>query len=352
MKTENLSPQPTLQKEAAEKLVEDKKAENFISEYLKEQGIEAPPVKLHIYYNIHSRPKDLAKVEGALREADIVFPEIAGWDKRGLDIINQVSLGSLPAEEGLKKFFGLESPPPYYRRLFEILYGSNKIVRFVDISSRHEINERSWAAIKKFDNNFDRIFKEPITFEELADQLRIDIVDIYNVVVRDREEHIVNRFGPEIKKALEQDPGLLKKENIQTLMIFGAGHSDFYQRLKSEGLDVTREFSHDPLVFNYLVEIYRRLKNNRPVSEDLYAKAVLSQIFARKGKFKNLLAELDSSADIEVARRKIIDQFSTKEIKEILSHARDSRFSEYLDNLIKYKNIALVNPEERVSKNP
>ncbi len=318
--------------------IEEKKVGRNINEYLKAHGIEAPPVKLHIFFNAHEYAKDIEGVQKYLAEADIVFPELVGWDQTKLQVINKVSTGEMSAKAGLNKSYGFERNP-YYTRLLEILHGTDKKVAFVDLPYGSPLQEKTYEEKDNYKKSGNKIFREDLSYEEAIGNMKADLLSFLGAVAEEREEYITERFGPEIKNIIENNPDLLSKDSINALMIFGFDHKKFYHELKFKDVDVTRSFATTPLTTNYLSEIYNRLKYHKNVSDELYARALLGEILVLK-KGRNFTGGSPATSYEEIFLfRSFIDKFSLNEIKEIYSHVRDKDFENYLDGVLKDKGL-------------
>jgi hypothetical protein len=323
---------------AIEKPIEDKKGERNINKYLKEQGIEAPPVSLHIFYSAHKYAKDLEGFDVAMKDADIILLELVAWNEQELDLVRKVSKGDITPEEALKKSRMFFPHYDFIMPLLRKLYKSNKKIAIADLPEGNPIIKDIEDEEVRSRALFSDLFKKEVVFEEAIEMLKHFKSDNDNFVKR--EDYIASQLGPQVEKVLNDNKELLNQKNIRLLMFFGYGHNEFFHKIRADNPDTSREFTGSPLLFDYGIEIRKRREHNKPISDDLYAKSLLQVIMMNK-KYRELFSKAETGAEIMVIIRKVVDKFSTDEIKEVYSHVRDENFGEYLDRVLEDKDIEL-----------
>ncbi len=322
--------------------VEEKKVSRNINEYLKQHGIEAPPVSVHIFFSGHGHPKDLEGFDEALEGVDIFIPEMSGWDRDILVILKKVSSGEMSPEEVLE-MIPVVQENPFFETLFKKLYKSNKKITIVDVPSDSILNHEASEADGNLAYFFSSLFERGLTFEQAINELKILLKKSNDVVVSNREEYILKQFGPKIEEVLGDNPELLKRDKIKALMLFGVGHNEFFHQMKKDNPNTSREFAHSPFVFSHSSEIQKRVKHGKPVSRHLYAKALIETMVLGLPLFD----DIDKVVDLNVTMRNIGESFTTQEVEDVFNYlsgnteTEDEYMSEeeYLMEVLKRKGL-------------
>ncbi len=322
-----------------EKKSKEKKFGQNINEYLRERGIEAPPISIHIFYSGHSYGGDLRGFYELFKAADIVIPEAFGWKEKNLKDYRDVASGKM--NKDVITYLPSEVPNISFDREFLMtLYGTNKKIVLIDAPRESKMIDDV--------NDFDRENKSFIrslgakNVEETIAQFRELEIRKARVVVSVRDEYMLEQLGLKTADLLNENPELLKKDKLSVLLILGATHTGVYHELKARErweASVSRSFRDVPQLYHYSAEVLRRLRFGKPVSDELLLKDLLESILSNKRSGVFVVKRPNSSAEYLNGLQSAVERFSIDEIKLLLNRLRKPNFDEYLDEVLRRKGI-------------
>jgi len=296
-----------------------------------------PKLRLRILYAPHGSVEDFKLLEGKLREADIYFPENAGWNTDTEAAYQAYATGKystkeLAVEPALKRELGI----------LEELGKSGKTlaVGFVDLPEGHPLVEplyklSSEKAILEFERgNFSEALKEIKKMARDNAQL-----------TEQRDKYIQAQIGPKVKEMLVQYPELEEKldkgDELNVLLSLGPTHTRVFHLLKKAGEKVKREFTDSQYLFGPLQELVRRYLFGREVNDELAARALL---------FSKLLPDVALCNDTDKIYRvasKIVTNLELKDIEKISSEFGSGRS---LDRILKSFGIQIPQSEAEMDE--
>ena len=314
-----------------------------ISMEKQEQKIEKlekePKISYHIFYGFHTTPKDLENLGQAVEKADIYIPELVNWRAEDLEGYNQLSQGEITPEE-LAAEDGLSQKSNFFKE-FQIIYNSKKPILFVDLPEGHELFfERREACM--FHDQARYLFANG-KFQPAIEKMREHIKGYGDYLIK-RDEVIRANLEKKVKELIKGHPELKKKKEVKTLLALGVGHTPFYHRLKKEKLPVSREFSHQPMVFHACGEAERKLKFSKEIDKE-----VLARVFIEGLLDDVLQREIEDTNKRMMVKRSISSKLTFEEIAEISKELGKGRGVSIADCL-KKRNIKVPETEQEIDE--
>src|SRR3989344_1941278 len=299
----------------------------------REHESTGPHISIDIFYSPHRNEKDIEGLETRFKEADIFFPEIAGWTTEGLRHYQRLSKGEITPDE-VMSLTGWNPKQPFYQmRLKELqmIHNSNKLIDSVDVPYGHRIEQ-----------GIDKVSDVRISenFEDTLNSVR-NFIESLAMVEREREEYIAAELPIRIKEILNENPQLKKKEEVVALLHLGAAHTLVFHDTRKARVTTKREFSSRPYIFSFRDDALRRFMLNKPIS-----KALLSLVLLEREFYLTMGAELEEvtqdTKEYDAVLRKIVSPFSFEEIKGIfVAVSKGESFPEAFESHLQEKNLKI-----------
>lgn len=281
---------------------------SWVSRLSDEGQQEFPNMQIDISYGTHITEKDAEKMRDKFNSADVFVPEVPGYDNELLGIFRNVSMGRLTPEQ----FLGRTSPlfPDFQRGMAKMLYGSRKLVLFIDVPHNNPLHR---SLVHAYSSN------EVLTgsFSSFLDSLKINRRKIRELQT-ERENFLLTQFPIKMRELLAEYPQLKEKEQIRVLLQLGSVHTGIYHNLKKQGREVNREFSANPYVYDFESEVENRYGFGKDVSDELVAKVFLENMIIQQLLPKEITRTI-ATDKLDIFSRRVIPQFSFKEIEEIFN---------------------------------
>lgn len=297
------------------------------NEALKIAGLKNK-VNLRFIFSAHQTAEDRAGFAEQIADTDIIILEMAGWTQKTLELFNAVSGGTTTPDQALAEMkIKKETDPFYDARLKELsdLYGSNKVLLFLDIPKNHQLLEKYFISLTRCE----KALKNGESFREVLNKVKVLVQNGIDLNVK-REEYILNSLKTDIPKFISENNDFAKKDKINVLVSMGTGHTGIYHKLKREGAgNISRVFGKLPYSFSLLAEIFRKANFGKEITEeDLIRLALEIRI--------SLLKVPDSIEWLtNDTRRKAINSFTLEEIRDILENDDQKRIWEVVAELQK-----------------
>jgi hypothetical protein len=274
-----------------------------VSAAIKEIKAIRPRVVFETYFSRHSTLADAAPLGEKISKCDIFVPEYHSWDSSHFKLFNELSRGEVY----------LGSDDLFMQGLIGTMYGKNKSVTLIDYPAGHPSEN---------DESSDDIRYSEISFEEALRQRgeqhkKINIDDVL------REEYMVEQLPLRLNEALESNPLLKQKDQINTLLFLGAGHTRVHHVLRTASPESVRHFPQKPFVYPPLFEELRSYEYGKRASDKLAAQSLMTQMLPEKFK---LMKDLGDSPDVSAAAsslRAFVSQFSVDEVRDIYNNWRN-----------------------------
>lgn len=293
----------------------------------KEQG---PKINFDIFFSAHNTVKDLEKLPDKIKDVDVYIPEFVGWEENDLKAFNAISSGAMKPEEYLEKNEINPSGQSGQKLLQELeaLYGSKKLVAFVDLPAE--------SPIKKLYEEQQQQPSAARTFEERIEEDKARYRKI-SEIIKLREQFILEQIQ-KLKRDIKSGayPDLLEKKEVTIGLLLGAAHTPIYHSLKEKGETAMRSFSNNPFFFSHpYMEISRRYTFNKEVNDELVARGILSDILAKLPKYN-----MESYADTNLFSRfirSVVNRFNYKEIKALYEELRSPDSFGMSEEIVRFK---------------
>lgn len=214
-----------------------------LDDYFKENNIKAPPVEITIAFTRHVSASDAEFFEPYLENADIVIPEVVGWNQSSLTDFQKLSDKKLsPNDYTYKGEYGTD----FLKKFEELLYNAPaKKVTFMDAEENSFLNRKQKKEAEQNWNDRLNILKEKIPFEEAAD-LTAKVIFEKGKTILPREKHMVETLPKAIGNIIRDNKNLTNKELLKVFIYLGATHTRIYHILYSRGEKVKRVFPDMP----------------------------------------------------------------------------------------------------------
>lgn len=298
----------------------------------RERSEKLPKVVFDIYFGTHEDAADAQKMEEGFKNCDVYIPEWAGWTADIKDTVNLVSKGQLTPREGERKF-GASS---YQEQMLQMLYKSNKPVRFIDYRPDEFGLRREVEAVRDV-LSLGRYWRYGRTFADKIQTVKRRLQEVAESTL-ERENKTLSRIKPALTEVVENNPDLrkkaIKKGELRVFLSYGSFHTRISHALAKEGEDVTRLFPEKPYVYNLILEGERRYYFGKEVDDTLAAQILLECMV--DGTFRPLFkSKLPNSEAILRFERDLASKFSYEDIEKIVdSCPADGRFYEARDVLL------------------
>lgn len=282
------------------------------AEYLKQiYGAEAPRLSVQFFSGPHATEMDAEGIEERLKECDVYIPEKVSWNQSHLQMWNDISAGNeMPPE----------SPNPFFSKIYEYLYASEKPVAFIDFP------EEEWE--KKFLEYQKQL---PESLENLSYEEALEFMDrsarlTYQFIQKEREQYMLSRLGPKIVEVLEAHPELKQKKELNILITLGMGHTNIYHQMKKDQeMEVSRDMRYSPSMFGYYDEMMRRYMFGKDLPEALRSKALAQGMFRLSSLQNELVNKIRNTSKTISFERYVIGLFSEDEIKAMFEEWKDAK---------------------------
>ena len=327
----------------------EKKIGKSLNEYLNEQGIEAPPVSIKIFYGGHTYIKDAKGLKSLIKECDLFIPEGINWTPEYLEGYRKIASGEAPYSE-ISVLSEDTSAGSFDKEMLRALYGSGKRVAFVDVSHDSDLIYRLSDEVFQADKKFNaKLFSGVESLENILSDLRDFERTKADLQTTKRDQLMLEELGPKVAEILKDDRDLLKKDELRVLMILGTQHTGLYHELIRKNADkklISRQFSSELTVFHPSAEVRRRFRFGIPVSDDLLLKDMMETILVGEKPEIFFGPKVDSSDKFARKIRGAVEKFSSDEIRMIYKKIGSKNFAEYLGQALKIKGIIIPTQEK------
>ena len=273
----------------------------------------------------HGTKEDADFLSRHIENADIVFLEMAGWDKRHSKIFNQVSSGTLEPDRALQQLGFQDGKHDYFayiKRVTEILYRSKKVISSLDIPAQmtHELYQSMYEIVRAE-------YKNEGSFESLLQDFQKALVKFQELQEK-RESFMVDKIPSELEKAESINPALAIKDKINALIQIGADHFGLAKKMENLGLEVSSNFLNNPHYYNFIKEFQLRREHGINIDQEDLAKFWLGQ--------RIIHLDFPTSDMQKVVKfvRVALQNFSYEEIKGI--HEGIKRKHKFKSNLFRH----------------
>lgn len=289
------------------------------------------PVSLNIFYINHGSSADLQRLPEVFSNSDVYAVEVIGHRQSALEMYNAVSKGkrdpavaleSLMREKGRTR----ETDPELFdTRGFELkmIHNSRKPIIFLDVPEDHPAVQLEKRAGELRDSIYSNtVDKGGPSFDRL-----VEMVKQYFQMSSDgnkiREDYTRDHLKPLLEEALQNNPNLKKKKNINVLMVYGAAHVGLDKDLSvSNEYRITKEFSNKPFIYEYETIGMIRSRLGKEVSETIATRALLEIVYGELI-LEQIWPLTQDNNKINHVLRKVASQFNVDEIKNIIEERRE-----------------------------
>lgn len=290
-----------------------------------------PKVEFDFYFSSHVLAEDLNNVDEFFKQADIVFPEVHGWEPNELDVYNLIAQGKLDPN----KFISRIDSGKYISALLKKIYNSKKIIGLADVPLGHhsaELERHDGCVVRG-----KKLIQAANAGASLEEQVRIGSAEI-GKMQSEREEYILLNLGKRLKEIFNTYPDLAKKSEVRVLFTLGASHTTLYQALAKAGINTKRKFSRNPYVYGNMGEGLRQvmMTKEHKLDEENIPKIALFQAFWEKSSVLNWKRWQTDFG--QIIMRVLINQLTTEEAISII-HSKTT-FEDFVKKL-REKNITL-----------
>ena len=317
--------------------------QKFQSGWSREKKEGDPELHFTFLFSEHKTGEDFKKLKNALKEVDIIVPEMAGWDQKQLEKFNMLSRGKLIPRQMLERlgFNESEKESDDYQSwyvLSEALYKSRKPVVLADLPDDHPLMNKRNAIEGRA--NFGAIMREENFDKALVEYQKL-ILNSVRVQI-ERETYILEHLGPAVEQAVKENSSLKNKTNLNIGIIIGSFHVGLNLELKRQGEKTKAEFRQLPYYYCPSGLILLRLRLNKEVSKTLLARGYLEALLWTH----DLLPKSKDSNKINTYVLRVCNQFTYDEISEIFKTLRE-KGPESIPLIIsaKFKEKAIKIPE-------
>lgn len=180
-------------------------------------------INVDFHFVWHTSGKDLRGMEDKLKKCDVFVPEFLSWSPENEVYLNDVSAG-LVTRKQVKMDYGTG----FFGELLQKLYGTNKVVKLLDIPRGDYLDNEYRQIVKR---------KVPNYSQKFNDRKR----DVYNLLrveadwLRRREDYILDglqKLSEETKTIKDTTTG----GKLKVLMEYGVSHTRLLHLLSSDNV--------------------------------------------------------------------------------------------------------------------
>jgi hypothetical protein len=316
--------------------------------------LKEPNIYLDILFSAHASAKDLSLgfLKDRLNRSDIFLIEYAAWDGSFEEDANKVSQGNLRPEEFFSKrgvsVKEVETTFQFLKLQLEALYNSKVFVTSADVRSGDPIG----TEIKKMLPTIDR-FRLSMDFNETIDFQRTLWKKFGDLQAR-REQYMVSQIM-ELSDSINkrQVKAVEEKKKVRILFVLGANHVKVSDLLKEKKMNVSKEFSQNPFIYNYSAEITVKYIAGENISDELLAYGLFENGLAQTLEYP-WINDYDMNTQAKFMRN-VVPQFTFREIKNIfektaISVDHEAVFQKEVLDLAKEKNVKIPTTREEFDK--
>ncbi|MEK7066240.1 MAG: hypothetical protein AAB965_01540 [Patescibacteria group bacterium] len=212
-------------KKGPEFILPPSRIDQSVADYLREQGIKAPPIKFGVFSGGHATIRDGELLGEHVRVSDIFFMEGFGWDDTTHKIYNGLSAGLIKPDLAIS----LSGRSRDFRSgLYPKLYGSGVKVAFADLPGNHPEMANSTL------DDIDKKIREADSFVEV---LKFTAKGAIEAVEQDelRDKYFLGHIGPEIGRVLINSPKLQNKSTLRVIYSSALPTQIILRGLQTEG---------------------------------------------------------------------------------------------------------------------
>lgn len=326
---ESAEPLVVLDAEEAEKL-------ELLDKAKSREGKEPiPHLKINIFFGFHGSYEDSRGLEKEFSDSDIYAPELSGWTDLDNQLFVELSQGRITPEQFMKESGSSKSPMAgFFRKQAEMVHRSFKPIVFLDLPAGNPLHEALIMNLKKWGDLRPGLYDFRKVIAEVKSLIKEE-ADLHS----QREDFMLGRLYAGVKEVLARRPDLAGKKSLKVTMFLGAAHTRVSHLLQEYGQEVSRKFSHNPLVYPLGTEAERRYAMGKPVENDLAARVLLERFASVP---LGMLAERFTVDNHETVTfmRKIESTMSYDDIKDIFSAPPDIAPIVFI-NLLAKKNVSI-----------
>lgn len=329
--------------------------QNGIEKKEKEADVEnkekRPQLNFEICYGPHYSAADFAKFKEPVWAADVYCPE-GQYTAEHIKLLQQVADGKITPSE-------MQAHPSYYcigtrfeKEMEETLYKSQKLIIPLDMEPNdsqvpvlEQISKQEALLRRDLVIGHSRRGSEKISFEEAIKEACDWARKMKGTVTAYREKIMLKNAKERIWQQIEEHrKELLKKDELKVVLTLGAAHTGLYREMKKTGLNVSRDFKAKFFPFGYKTALVRSYDWDRPVSEELAAKAVMEMILELE------IPPAISNDYIKITKFyvDVIDRFTMEEMKNLF--AGPGSPAENLGERLRAKGIKIPANETELDK--
>lgn len=277
----------------------------------------SPQFQLDVFIAPHANPEDFKEIDELFKSADIIVPELAGWDQESVDYYKALSAGATPPRK-------YEDSGKAYNHLDELIFDSHKAIMFADVPAGHAILEQSYKGDEEMFSAAG--FFLGGEFDEALEAMGRG-VGMDAEFDKAREDYMRTQLEQWLPQAGDHFPALKDKAAINVLMPLGFVHTALVHDLQSDsppGLKARMRLGDSPYTYSYLEQLSREMRNgNTAPGEELVAKALLDILLE-----KQLNEFMSGHVDKNKLKRQLTDAVSLEEMRALsgeLGGAADSQ---------------------------
>lgn len=279
---------------------------------------------LNLVLAYHHTSADSERLKKYIDECDIYIPELDGWIPTAQDTLQSIADGDRPlyryfmAQHNLSRQNLLTKRPDLptsYVTPLEMLaknvFDTKKKILIVDVPSGHTVTQNLREAVQiRFGELYNPDFKKAL--KAIASHANQEASSQTS-----RENYILNQIGPSITAAINNDPYLTDKDQINIVMTMGIFHTSLHHALlkvlKLSGTGVYKKITEPgDGIFGHRDELARRYQLGLPVGKLLIARA-----FADLDIINNLKSHPESGAELVKMVRTVSAQLTMPEIRAL-----------------------------------
>jgi hypothetical protein len=271
-----------------------------------------PEFKVSLYLSPHRSTRDAAGFVEQFQNCDVWVPEYCGWNENDACALEAIAAGDITPDKVIPINHLYHD---FVLVQFEQLFNTNKPFLLVDVPATDPVSQEILTLLQEpkkiifnpqWDGNFGNLL---LGIRENSEKMAL--------LQTRREDYIVRNLRAQLGKTLfEFYPDLGSREEIKVMISMGATHTRLVSELRKKGMDVSRVYSDQPIIFPHDVEVLRRSQFNKVLSDELISQVILQKTidyFWRK-KLDNAFPDTLQRANF---LRRLISQFETSEVEAL-----------------------------------
>lgn len=333
----------------------EKGVANTGSKRTEQKKVENSKIHFHFAFTPHGSWEEQEPFAERIKDADVLVPELMGWQKADQQILQYVSDGTFSpekAEEVYREYFRLQGHQPKpedwikIRGLVQAVAGTKKLIFYADLPSSDTTEALIHEALHT-DQGHD-LLKQGNLKDAIAAQRTY--LQKFAAGQKMREQHIVEQLTVQLPKFLQADGRFRSKAEVRTLVSLGTAHSGITKKMPTGRQEISRSFPGSFHLFPIMEAAARAMDHGKDVPDEEIARVLIAPFITARIRIPEQPHTLRDTIGSLIARR-----LSLQDIRELTDQAAamqkpptEFQFKAMLYQMLDHKGLPAVSTPDDV----